>query len=74
MTTKILAQQAEEWLDATMNKLLQEHDIHEYLRVFRSTNEEMPREETKLQPDSFILDCVQTLILGQNLISFDDGD
>jgi len=46
--TRILAQQAEEWLDVTTNQLLQEHGIHKCLRVFGSTNEEMPREETKI--------------------------
>ena len=50
-----------------MNQLLQEHGIHNCLRVFGSTNEEMPREETKIWPDSFILDYIHTLNLGPSL-------
>jgi len=38
-------------------------------RVFGSNLEEMPREETKVRPDSFILDYISTLQIDKNLNS-----
>ena len=67
MTTKDLATRAVEWLDNTMNHISNTHGISTCARVFGSNVDEIPREETKVRPDSFILDYISTLRIGQNL-------
>ena len=64
LTTKSRAKRAEEWLDTTMNHLLTKYGAKECLRVFESTSGDMPRGETKVRLDSFIMDYIQTLNIG----------
>ena len=56
-----------EWLDETMNSLLNIYGLKKCARVFGSSSEEMPREENKVRPDSFIMDYISTLDIGDNL-------
>ena len=56
-----------EWLDETMNSLLNIYGLQKFARVFGSITAEMPREETKVRPDSFIMDYITTLDIGENL-------
>ena len=56
-----------EWLEETMNSLLNIYGIKKCAHVFGSILEEMPREETKVRPDSFIMDYITTLEIGDNL-------
>jgi len=67
MTTKAAADQAAEWLDSTMNGLLNKYGLLNCTRAFGSNIEETPREETKVRPDSFILDYISALHIEQNL-------
>jgi len=67
MTTKNMANSAEEWLDSTMTHLLNLYGIYKCVRVFGSKSEQMPRGNTKVRPDSFILDYIHTLQIGKNL-------
>ena len=68
LTTKTLEDRAMmEWLDETMNSLLNIYGLQKCARVFGSNNAEMPREETKVRPDSFIMDYITTLDIGKNL-------
>jgi len=67
MTTKALATRAVDWLDTTMNYLLNKYGLSTCVRVFGSNVDEIPREETKVRLDSFILDYISTLHIGQNL-------
>merc|ERR1740124_778138 len=66
-TTTYLEDRANEWLDTTMNTLLHIYGIHKCVRVFGSPVNEMPREETKVRPDSFIMDYISTLQIDKNL-------
>jgi len=50
-----------------MNTLLHIYGIHKCVRVFGSPVNEMPREETKVRPDSFIMDYISTLQIDKNL-------
>ena len=56
-----------EWLEETMNSLLNMYGIKKCAHVFGSILEEMPREETKVRPDSFIMDYITTLEIGDDL-------
>ena len=67
MTTKDLATRAAEWLGNTMNHLLNIHGISTCARLFGSNVDQILREETKVRPDSFILDYISTLHIGQHL-------
>ena len=67
LTTKKLENTAMEWLEDTMNSLLNIYGLRKCARVFGSSIEEMPREETKVRPDSFIMDYISTLEIGDNL-------
>ena len=67
LTIKSRAKRAEEWLDFTVNHVLTKYRAKECLRVFASISGDMPRGETKVRPDSFIMDYIQTLNIG-------DGD
>jgi len=49
-----------------MNTLLNIYGINKYVRVFGSNVQEMPRKETKVCPDSFILDYISTLQIEKN--------
>ena len=69
MTTSELEDRAAEWLNNTMNTLLNIYGLKKCARVFGSNLEEMPREETKVRPDSFILDYISTLQIDKNLNS-----
>ena len=67
MTTTTLEDRAAGWLDNTMNTLLTTHGLKKCVETFGSISGEMPREETKVRPDSFILDYISTLDIGDNL-------
>ena len=67
MTTSALEDRAADWLDTTMNTLLNIYGLKKCARVFGSNLDEMPREETKVRPDSFILDYISTLKIDKNL-------
>ena len=64
VTTKSRARRAEKWLDNTMNTLLTQYGLNKCATVFNAIENEMPREETKVRPDSVIMDYIQTLDLG----------
>jgi len=64
MTTKALATRAAEWLDTMMNHFLNKYGISTCVCVFGSNVDKMPREETKVRPDLFILDYISTLQIG----------
>jgi len=61
LTTADLEDRAKEWLDTIMNALLKIYGINKCVRVFDSNVQEMPREETKVCPDSFILYYISIL-------------
>jgi len=65
--TKALEDRATEWLDETMNSLPNMYGLQKCARVFGSKNAEMPKEETKVRPDSFIMDYITTLDIGESL-------
>jgi len=67
LTKKLLEDSATEWIDETMNSLLNMYGLQKCARVSGSNNAEMPREETKVRPDSFIMDYITTLDIGENL-------
>ena len=48
-----------------MNHLLTKYGAKECVRVFGSTSGEMPKEESKVRPDSFIMEYIQTLKIGE---------
>ena len=58
ITTKSSAKRAKEWLDTTMNHLLNKYGVQTCVRVFGSKVEEMPREESKVRPDSYIMEYI----------------
>jgi len=62
-----LADRATEWLDLTMNTLLNIYGLKKCVRLFGAIAVDMPREETKVCPDSFILDYISTLHIGEHL-------
>lgn len=65
ITTKYNSKRAEGWLDLTMNHLLHRFGIFKCVSIFRAKNEEIPREESKVRPDSFIMDYIQMLNIGE---------
>jgi len=67
LTTTALADRAIEWLDLTMNTLLNIYGLQKCVRLFGAIAADMPREETKVRPDSFILDYISTLHIGESL-------
>ena len=54
-----LADRALEWLDSTMNALLNKYGLKKCSMVLGSPPGEMPREETKVRSDSFVLDYME---------------
>lgn len=56
LTMTALADRAAEWLYLTMNTLLNIYELQKCAKVYGPSVAEMPREETNLRPDSFILD------------------
>ena len=48
-----------------MNHSLTKYGAKECLQVFGSNSGEMPREESKVRPDSFIMEYIQTLKIGE---------
>lgn len=67
LTTKTLADRASEWLDNTMNKLLNEYGLEKCALVLGAPPGEMPREETKVRPDAFIMDYISSLDIEENI-------
>ena len=59
--TKEYGKDAEEWLDNTMNYFLTTYDIDIFQHHFSTGITEMPRSETKVRPDSFVMNYSQTL-------------
>lgn len=47
--------------DSTMNTLLTQYSLEKCLQVFCSSVQGMPREDSEVRPDSFIMDYIQTL-------------
>jgi len=58
---------ATEWLDLTMYILLNIYGLQKCVREFGDISADMPREERKVHPDSFILEYISTLHRGENL-------
>ena len=56
-----------EWLDMTMNTLLNIYGLQKCVSIFGSKMADIPREETEVQLDSFIMDNINTLNIGENL-------
>jgi len=67
LTTTALADHASEWLDRTMNTLLNIYGLQKCVRAFGDILADISREETKVRPNSFILDYVSTLHICENL-------
>ena len=66
LTTVNLEDRAREWLDKIMNTLVNMYGTNKCVQVFGSNAQEMPREETKVHPDSFIMDYISTLQIEKN--------
>ena len=66
LTTTALADRAAEWLDLTMNTLLNIYGLQKLVRVFGDIAADIPREETKVCPNSFILDYISRLHIGKH--------
>ena len=60
-------------MDSTMNLLLNKYGLQECVRAFGSKTDEIPREESKIRPDSFIMEYIQTLHLGDGLNRVREG-
>ena len=67
LTTTALVDCAAEWLDLTMSTLLNIYGLQKCVRVFGAIAANIPREETKVCPESFILDFISTLHIGKTL-------
>ena len=66
MITKEKVKQVEEWLDATMHYLLHSYDLEMCLEKFATGSKEMPRGETKVCLDAFVMDYIQTLGIAED--------
>ena len=56
-----------EYLDETMNSLLIIYGLQKCARVFGFRTDDMLREENKVRTDSFIMDYINTLDIGENV-------
>ena len=72
MTKNENGERAEALLDTTMNYFLNSYGLELCLKKFVTGREDIPRGDTKVRPDSFVMDYIRTLGIVEDTVGGKD--